>query len=287
VNDVANYAERVRAALGDLPPATRDELLEDLPEHLAEVAAEGEGSLVDRLGPPEVYAAELRAAAGAPLRPRRNMDDRVDEVMRDVRARLRAVDVGVGPAIGYPAASDFLRLLRPAWWVLRGYIVAMAIAYAGNGESIGLLPRLGGSTLASLLTLGLFVVGSIWLGRHGRLSGRWSRIALGGATALAGVIALAALADFDELVRDGRHYEQVYYDNPLNRIQDVYIYDQNGNLVDGVRLFDQDGQPLRFGFERCGPNDRDNLGVYPLCPGLQPFGTPDVATPTPTPSATG
>jgi hypothetical protein len=292
VNDVADYVERVRAALGDLPPATRDELLEDLPDHLAEVAAEDGGSLVDRLGPPEVYATELRAAAGVPLRARRNLDDRVGEVVRDARARLRAVDVGLGPAIGYPAASDFLRLLRPAWWVLRGYLVAMAIAYASDGEAIGLLPRLGGSTLASVLTLGLCVVASIWLGRLNP-RGRWPRIAVGAGGALAVLIALFALVDVDETVRDGRQYEQVYYDNPLNHIEDVYVYDQQGNLLDGVRIFDQNGRQLRLGYERCEPADRYDLGVYPLCPDLQPFQMPGAATPTPTatpaptPSATG
>src|ERR687889_155753 len=47
-----------------LNAAIRDELLEDLPEHLAEVAADDVGSLADRLGPPSVYAAELLASAG-------------------------------------------------------------------------------------------------------------------------------------------------------------------------------------------------------------------------------
>ncbi|MGV9767766.1 HAAS signaling domain-containing protein, partial [Micromonospora tulbaghiae] len=62
--EITDYVDRVRAALADLPPGVRDELTEELPEHLAEVAAEGEGTLVDRLGTPEAYAAELRAAAG-------------------------------------------------------------------------------------------------------------------------------------------------------------------------------------------------------------------------------
>ena len=65
--------------LGDLPRKQRDELLEDLQQHLAEVGAEGEGSLTDQLGPPEAYAAELRSAAR--LRPSgptgRTYDDRI------------------------------------------------------------------------------------------------------------------------------------------------------------------------------------------------------------------
>ena len=63
--EITDYVARVRAALADLPPGQRDELTEDLADHLTEVAAEAEGTLVERLGEPETYAAELRAAAGA------------------------------------------------------------------------------------------------------------------------------------------------------------------------------------------------------------------------------
>ncbi|MFF3866939.1 HAAS signaling domain-containing protein, partial [Micromonospora sp. NPDC001898] len=58
--EIVDYVTRVRAALADLPPTVRDELTEDLAEHLAEVAAEGDEPLADRLGAPEAYAAELR-----------------------------------------------------------------------------------------------------------------------------------------------------------------------------------------------------------------------------------
>jgi uncharacterized membrane protein len=61
--EVTAYAAAVRAALADLPPAAREDLLEDLEQHLHEVAEE-EGSLHARLGPPQVYAEELRASAG-------------------------------------------------------------------------------------------------------------------------------------------------------------------------------------------------------------------------------
>jgi hypothetical protein len=62
--DVARYATAVRAACGDLPGPDRELLLEDLEDHLQEVAAEAGGPLEERLGRPEVYAAELRASAG-------------------------------------------------------------------------------------------------------------------------------------------------------------------------------------------------------------------------------
>src|SRR2546429_1578515 len=64
-NDVASYASAVRAALAPLPDAERESLLEDLENHLAEVASESDLSLQERLGPPEDYAAELRSAYGS------------------------------------------------------------------------------------------------------------------------------------------------------------------------------------------------------------------------------
>jgi hypothetical protein len=48
-----------------VPDAEREPMLEDLHGHLVEVASEPGGSLDGRLGPPERYAAELRAAYGA------------------------------------------------------------------------------------------------------------------------------------------------------------------------------------------------------------------------------
>lgn len=62
--EVRNYIEAVRAHLDYLPEDDRDELLEDLEEHLHEVAAEDDGTLEQRLGPPGLYAEELRVSAG-------------------------------------------------------------------------------------------------------------------------------------------------------------------------------------------------------------------------------
>src|SRR2546429_5912771 len=64
-DDVATYAAAVRAALSNLPTDQSEVLLEDLEDHLREVAAEAEGPLAERLGPPEQYAQELRSAYGA------------------------------------------------------------------------------------------------------------------------------------------------------------------------------------------------------------------------------
>jgi hypothetical protein len=312
VNEVASYVARVRAALADLPPAVRDELLEDLPEHLAEVAAEGEGSLADRLGPPEAYAAELRAATGAPAA-KSNLDDRARDAVRKARARLRFLDAKSGPLIGYAKASDFLRLLTPAWWVLRGYLVAMGFAYlVSEDEDIGLLPRIdvGDRTVAGLVVLIGFVVGSIWLGhRRARLT-RWPRRALAVGTALLVLPAIAGIVEADDRPTP---YQEVY--SPASEVEDIFIYDEQGRPLENVRLYDQNGRPIQLGSPWSCSDQFSGDYVYPLCPGRQPFRgpgaiepsrptdspTPSPATssptpsteptvtptPTPTPSATG
>jgi hypothetical protein len=289
--EIADYTARVRAALADLPPAVRDELTEDLPEHLAEVAAEGGGPLADRLGAPEAYAAELRAAAGAggPAAAR-NLDQRAAAVAAALRARLRAADRNLGPILGYASASEYLRLLRPAWWVLRGYLAAMLITVMTTGAPFGLLPRLGGSTLAALLLLGLCVVASVWLGRRPPTLRRWPRIALRAGTVVIAVFAFAGFVDADD--RLGRHesgYEPASVEAPF--ISDIFVYDGDGQLVRDARLFDQDGNPIRLGHSRCAnweiTDPRPATPTYPYCPEQAPFPVaPGAHPPTPAASAT-
>src|SRR6185436_14630510 len=92
---------------------------------------------------------------------------------------LARADRRTGPIIGYAKASDFLVLLRPAWWVLRGYLVAMALADLLAGDTrLGLLPRLGGNDLAALVLLTGCVIVSIMLGRRSPSLSRLPRLAL-------------------------------------------------------------------------------------------------------------
>jgi uncharacterized membrane protein len=65
------YLARVRSALTDLPAAEVEEILEDVRPHMTEIAEEiGENArveaLIEKLGTPEAYAAELRAAGDYP-----------------------------------------------------------------------------------------------------------------------------------------------------------------------------------------------------------------------------
>jgi hypothetical protein len=305
-DDITAYVEAVRAALSGLPDATRDELLEDLPEHLGEVKADGVGSLVDRLGTPEAYAAELRATAGFvggfPDPPGRN--DRLLELRDIALRRLRTLDVRFGPAFGSGRASEFLVLLRPAWWVLRGYLAAMLLAFAldDSGQPMGLLPRIGGSEVVAALLLAGGILASIWLGR--RAAGglpQWPRYALYAGSVVLVLVAIGGFLNADSSARDSG-YSDVNYDNPYHHVRDVFVYDQQGRLVTDARLFDQDGQPIRFGSPYCyDENTGANEVVlddrtYPYCPNNAPFRLPSAtpsnpsasrptATVNPTPSA--
>jgi hypothetical protein len=285
-DQITAYVEAVRAALVGLPESTRDELTEDLPEHLAEVLADGVGSLTERLGPPEAYAAELRASAGFvggfPDPP-----PTVDPLAR-LRAaatrRLGAADVRFGPLLGYPKVSDFLQLLRPGWWVLRGYLAAMVLAWFldDSGQPIGLLPRIGGSEVVAFLLLGAAVLASVWLGRRSLRLDRFPRYALYAGSAVLVLVALGGFLSADSSSRGSGYAEVSSYSDPYGHVQDLFVYDSRGRLVEGARVFDQNGEPIRLGSSYCygavdpysdarpAPED----GTYPRCGGTPPFVIP-------------
>ena len=119
VQDEINlYVFAVRAALGDLPESLRDELLEDLPEHLAEVLADGEGSL--QLRPTFAISTLIEVEAG-----------QLDVAVRPVwSVRCRAVqDL---PSIVELSGPD----VRPSY----GEIVSI-FALGINGDDLGLNER--------------------------------------------------------------------------------------------------------------------------------------------------
>lgn len=287
--EITRYVDGVRRALADLPTAVRDELLEDLAEHLAEIAAEQPGGLVDLLGSPEAYAAELRASAGigAPtVAP--NLDDRLRAVVTQVRPRLHRLDRRIGAMIGYARASEFLRLLRPGWWVLRGYLAAMLVSVLVDGRMDGgLLPMFDNSRVAGLLLLAVTVTGSIWLGRRAGQLRRLPRLALLAGSALTIVFGLAMLLNYNTMRYGYSEFSPVYQPDPYSHVQDVYVYDSEGRLVEGARLFDQDGQLIRLGNPWWCGAERPDLAfepdrqAYPYCPERAPF---RLASPSASPS---
>ncbi|MBU8858921.1 MULTISPECIES: hypothetical protein [unclassified Micromonospora] len=290
--EITDYVDRVRAALADLPPRVRDELTEDLPEHLAEVAAEGEGALVDRLGTPEAYAAELRAAAGAGEGRRPARFHRLAEAREQAATQVRLLDRQLGPVLGHATVSDFLRPLRPAWWLLRGWLAALLIGAMLGGGPLGLLPRPNDNASAGLLLLIGAVVASLWLGRRSAGFTGWPRRLHRLGTAALLLFGFAVLVDVDRNASSDHYsgYEQTSEDRRFDRIEDVFVYDQQGRLIRDARLFDQNGVPIRLGWPSC----MDGSGVapemqhtYPYCPERAPFGPPappSTAPPVPTPT---
>jgi hypothetical protein len=253
--DVARYAAAVRAAFADLPAPDREALLEDIEDHLVEVAAETGGPLQERLGPPEAYAAELRAWAGLPppgVRRRRGL--RASRPGRRLERRWHA-------ALAHPAGravAEFLPELRPAWWVLRGYLVvqlaSVALSYlvVDNGLSFP-LPTVLGSQVLGLLLVGVAVVGSVALGRAGAATRRGRRLTIAANAAL-GLFALfltgdlgatryAAEAHLDQYVVSGAYPEPGLRSNG-HEVSNIFPFDAKGRPLQGVELYDQDGVPL-------------------------------------------
>jgi hypothetical protein len=259
--EVASYAAAVRAAFADLPGPDRELLLEDLEDHLQEVAAEAGGPLSERLGRPEAYAAELRASAGLPAPGPGASGRRAGSRLGGSRV-ARRLAVFWGAALAHPAGravAGFLPELRPAWWVLRGYLAVQAVAVAasvllaGPGLSFP-LPALFGSQVLGLLAVAAAVAGSVALGRRGPATRRVRWLVVAGNAALA-VFALLLMAELgsSETYDDfrGSAATVAVFRGPVSglradgrEINNIFPFDADGKPLRDVYLVDQDGHPV-------------------------------------------
>lgn len=312
---VAEYAEAVRAELTDLPADEVAEIVDDVRDHLDQVAAEWGGEptltmLAERLGTPAVYAAELRQAAGfpepsharrrggLPLRvlrflvtwgiraalgvalvgtvislidgnwyveswlaalmmiavvlglwtvangPSRSPADVLRE-LPDVRRAERRFDVLTDTSHG-AATVEFVRSLRPAWWVVRGWVVAsLVMTPLGHAGAFPFVRSLEGAAV-----LGATVVASVWWGRRTTrtpLQG-WPRLGqLTGNTLLAIAAPIIVFSIGQPAGQADVWYEPVYdglYHQDGTPIINLFPYGPDGRLLEDVRLFDQDGRPV-------------------------------------------
>ncbi|GAA0265997.1 DUF1700 domain-containing protein [Cryptosporangium japonicum] len=232
------YLQRVRAALADLPEDERNELIEDLSAHLADISAESPGtltaaSLEERLGRPEAYAAELRASAGLAPAPRATAQLR--GITERVRGRLDAV-----PA--YRQFVAFLPELRPGWWVLRGYLFAVVVAAIFLGGFSGVLPSSGSDAVVFLVLAALAAYGSVWLGRRSDGFGRWGRRAVIAGGIFVALVGLAIVTTS----RSADYYDtgSYYSGGPLSDATDLRVYGPDGQLIRDAQVFDQNGNPV-------------------------------------------
>ena len=264
VDDVRAYVGAVRAWLGDLPPEEVEDLTAGMEADLAERAAESGGTLGALLGQPEAYAAELRSAAGLPPRwvPVGPATPGPGS-LRSLRASIR--ESGDDALRRFP----WLRDLRPSWWLARG-AVAGWVVQSVLGTSNWLLPLVGAAV-------------SFWIGRRtaaGRLpSGSRGLLTAGNALAivllLPAMVALLSSGGDDEAM--GPAYAPSGLSTNGETVQNLYAYDAAGNRLEDVRLFDQNGQPVQVwpgavpgpigpeGQETDPwPTDERSLGVFPL-----------------------
>lgn len=267
--EVEEYVAAVRQALADLPSAERDDLLAEVEASLLETTEEGAGPIRTRLGPPEQFAAELRAAAG--------LHEPAPPALHEsgLGRHVRAVGDRV---LAHPAVIALRPLgqeLAPIWWVLRAYLAVGAIAWANDSawsSRLPIVPRLnvwglsGGSGEAGVLAIGIAVVVSVWLGHRSRRNGSpFPRLA-----AVANIALLAAAipvvaqvtntSGYDSLVvrayapapqpPSGLLYEGVKVDN-------IYPYSRDGRLLHDVLLYDGAGRTIEIPTNRgLDPNRR-------------------------------
>lgn len=236
--EVDAYLARVGEALSDLPAAERDDLLADVEASVFEAAQEG--SVAARLGQPEDFAAELRAAAGlqqlATLSPPRGLRGRASAAL----AHPRVVEL-----------RSTLTPLAPIWWVARAYVVVAAVALWLDvpWSTIRFAVPLLGNGIVSVVAIVAAAAASIWLGFYVRRSPRSTRRVAAVANA---VIVLAALPVLAHLlnpqplavgpVEQAQFVEGLSYDGIP--IDNIYPYTRDGQLLHDVLLYDSVGRPL-------------------------------------------
>ena len=200
--------------------------------------------------------------------------------------------------------TGFLPELRPAWWVLRGYLavqalaVAMTFLFTGGGFSFP-VPQLLGSSLLGLLAVAAAVAGSVALGRRGARSwGAHGLLAAGNAALVVVALLLVAELGNSEAVDDYRPEFAATSAGPVSglrsdgrEITNIFPFDAHGRPLQDVYLVDQDGHPVEathYGDEYLEPElplDRDGNEVSNRYPQVQhevdPFSDRRVPGPTP------
>jgi len=238
---VAAYVREVRAELADLPAEDVDDLTGGMEADLSELATESGGDLIGRLGTPGLYAAELRAAAGLPDRAV-GSGGRQHRPLREQAALDRASLtrlIGRHPWLRKVAA--FLVTLRPAWWLIRGYLAAWALWSMLGGGTRGIRPH---EFLHLVMALGAIVI-SVQLGRGWLAQRAALRPVLAVANSILVIVALVASVSVDVSynVSDGYSFPPgMSLDG--QPVSNVYVYGSDGQRISGVRLFDQEGRPL-------------------------------------------
>lgn len=290
----ASYLTAVEEALADIDAEERQDLIEDLRAHIDELLEE-EGEDLDlqaRLGAPASYAAELVESAGL---------GRVDRQRLHRRLAARVTSLRQHPRMA--VTLTWLQQLRPAWWVARGYGLALLLGMLTSGLPVNRMlpvPPVLSSWLVGLVTTLALIWLSVEVGA-GRIHGRGRRpvtIVLSIIAALTlWVVALDARSYggghvpageeaylYEELdllssqlevgrlaltLPGGEPVTNIYaFDAEGNRLEDVLLYDGVGNPLVLQDVIDGDGFPFgHFGLQTDYRRDADGRlvpNLYPL-----------------------
>jgi hypothetical protein len=255
----SDYLAAVGHDLAGLPEAERQDILEEVAEHLADVAAElgpeaDARALEARLGPAGRYAAELRSAAGYDEAPRAPRARRLVDSVRTFGSSLRQAVEGLR---GGPETLTFLRTLRPAWWVLRAWVVAEWLAMGVSNGSAHVVPQFHSNAFVGLV---VFVLLAIWSVRVGLRSERLGDAAPWRRTVMVANVAaiLLTLPVLGALQRSDNAGFISYQPDPapsagiaavdsngtVTVATNLFAFGPDGQPIDHVRLYDQDGHPV-------------------------------------------
>lgn len=264
------FATAVRTELSDLPTDEIDDLVDGLVGDLTDQAADSDGDF--RLGDPGEYARELRAAAGLPERS-------AAKLRMPLRTRISASFTRLAATVRRSKSGawllDLLLVMRPVWWLLRGFGL-----YAIIGSILDAGPRtLAGQhsfptfLLAWALLLGLVMISVQW-GRGRWLPKNWLRH-IRTVASLAAIVGLpmgwAAATAPTYVYEDAPRFEGLLLDG--SQIGNLFVYGPDGELVEGAQIFTDRGTPVNLFGEASetwldgmywGWNGADQVAVVPF-----------------------
>jgi hypothetical protein len=271
--EVRNYMQAVAAELADLPDEERADLMADLESHLHEVASDGEGTLFERLGAASAYAAELRSSAGLP--PKGETADRVG-----LTSRVASSWHGWHEWYAASPASRFFTNIAPGWWLVRAYLLVVAVDrlffWQPVQHSPMPIPSFAGSPGMGIIAVLMAGVASYVIGSRAREGsfGRLNMLVTVGAVVLGGyavgdiagsqVPPQAAYSEVQVLPElhheDGTPISNICaYDSKLRPLKNVLLYDQAGRPIDNIAA-----PPYWTGDSVYGPDAGRFRNLYPL-----------------------
>jgi len=261
--EVTAFVGHVRVALDDLPDEDVEDLTGGLEADLTETWSDG----ASLLGDPTAYAEELRIAAGLPGRAAP-----VEKPLVVARAFMRwrgRMDRVSTWAVEH-RAPEIYQELRPAWWLLRGWLAYQILTEIFGGGFGEMVPGDPSKLVLFLACL----AGSVWFGRRFRAAEGRSRALIVIGTWIAVVVLFPVMG----------HVSGVQYQYVSNGaaspsspddfgdgiwanhqwVKNVFAYDGVGHLITGVRLYDQDGRALQIADFKGAP-DQSDPSLAPGC----------------------